>query len=395
MLHLVFLNLACLHPVHDLPQDAYVWQRRWTPAVTDAVTAHGPSFARLGVLALERTWSPTLDTELHPDAAALAHQEIVAVLRLAAWSGDFEADQGLPELALRTVSRLRQEGLRVAELQLDFDAASSQLGGYARWVRGIRQAIDVPLTITGLPDWLRQPELPALLAETDGWTLQIHDFTAPESPDRLEPLLDPGAARAAIRSATRLGHPFRIALPTYGYTAAFTPEGRFLGATAEREQPWANAVITREISADPTQIAALVADLNRDRPPNLIGLSWFRLPTEADDHAWRWSTLLAVRAGQPPAPDLRAEAEPDPSGLLVELRLHNDGDADAPLPPLDVSSPAALLAADTYGAYAIAARASGLRLTPREGATLRAGASQPVGWLRLRTPHEVSIHVQD
>ena len=394
MLLLIFFNLSCNHPVLDLPQDAYVWQRRWTPAVIDAVSSHGPTFARLGVLAAERTW-PSQTTELHPDASALAHQEIVAVLRIAAWSETFEADQGLPELAARTVSRLRQEGLNVTELQLDFDAASSQLGGYTRWVRSVHEALDVPLTITGLPDWLRQPALPELLAETDGWTLQIHDFTAPESPDALRPLLNPTAARAAIRAASALGHPFRIALPTYAYTAAFTPEGRYLGATAEREQPWSNAVITREISADPAVIAALVADLNRDRPAHLIGLSWFRLPTETDDHAWRWSTLLAVRAGQIPASNLRAEAEPDPSGLLVELRIHNHGDADAPLPPLDVLSADQPIAADGYGAYSIVERAAGLHLIPREGATLRAGGSQPVGWLRLATPQEVSIHVQD
>ena len=362
--------------------------------MVNAVASHGPSFARLGVLAAERTW-PSQTTELHPDASALGQQEIVAVLRVAAWSEDFEADQGLPELAARTVSRLRQEGLNVAELQLDFDAASSQLGGYTRWVRSVHEALDVPLTITGLPDWLRQPKLPALLAETDGWTLQIHDFTAPESPDALRPLLNPTAARAAIRAASALGHPFRIALPTYAYTAAFTPDGRYLGATAEREQPWSTAVITREISADPAVIAALVADLNRDRPAHLIGLSWFRLPTETDDHAWRWSTLLAVRAGQIPASNLRAEAAPDASGLLVELRLHNDGDADAPLPPLDVLSADLPIAADGYAAYTALDRPTGLRLIPPEGASLRAGATQAVGWLRLSTPQDVTIHVQD
>lgn len=386
--------LSCAEPVSTTPlgQDAYLWQRRWTPEVRDAVSSHAPAFSRLALLVAEQTWEPAALTEIHPDAAALGRAPVVASIRVAAGPAAFERPSPLPALAARTVSRLRAEGLNVVEVQLDLDAASSQLAAYARLAREVRAALPVPLTLTALPDWLSRPELPALLDETDGWTLQLHDFTPPRSPEDLPPLLDPVEARAAITRAAALGRPFRIALPTYAYTAAFTPEGAFIGASAEREPAWAPDVITREISADPGALAGLMAGLLRTRPPELLGVTWFRLPVATDAHAWRWPTLEAVMAGRIPSPALSAQATPDASGLLVELSLRDEGDADAPLPDLVVEG-APALAADGYADWR--PTPDGQRWTARPGATIRAGETRPVGWIRLGAPARIQVRIEE
>lgn len=391
---LLLLTLACAPP-RALTQDAYVWQRDWTPEVEAAVRDHGADFARLGVLAAELRWGDAglEEIEVHPDAAALAGRPVVAVLRVGAWRGSISANADLPRRAAGEVARLRAAGLDVVELQLDVDAASAQLADYARAVEAIRAATPVPLTITALPDWLSRPELPGLLDQADGWTLQLHDLRPPSSPADLHPLLDPRAQADLARAAT-LGRPFRVALPTYSYTAAFTPEGRFLGATAEREQPWGRGVITREIAADPTQIAALVADLRADPPRGLLGISWFRLPTEGDGHAWRQATLDRVMRGEAPSARLRAAATPDGTGL-VELTLSNDGDADADAPDLRVVSAARPLAADGYGDWQVNAASGALELVARPGARLAAGVTRAVGWVRYAGETEVSVHVQE
>lgn len=391
---LLLFALACAAPP-ALTQDAYVWQRDWTPAVEQAVRDHGDEFDRLAVLAEELRWGEQglEKLEVHPDAAALRGRPVVAALRLGAWRGSIAEDADLPRMAAEVVGRLRLEGLNIVELQLDFDATSGQLADHARAVAAIRAAVPVPLTITALPDWLSRPELPALLDQADGWTLQLHDFRAPTSPEDLRPLLDP-RARADLARAAALGRPFRVALPTYGYTAAFTPEGRFLGATAEREQPWSGEVITREIAADPVEIAALVADLRAHPPRGLLGISWFRLPTEGDRHAWRQATLARVMRAEAPAARLRADATPDGTGL-VELTLSNEGDADAEAPDLLVVSNGRPLAADGYGDWQVEADARGLVLVARPGARLAAGATRAVGWVRYAGDAEVSVHVRD
>lgn len=390
---LLLVLLGCEGARPALPQDVYVWQRAWTPEVRAAVSERSPHFRRVAVLAAELSGETEPQvTEIALDPGSLQGRPVIAVLR-APWRDDL-ATWGLPAHAARTVDRLRAQGVDLVALQLDVDVASGQLARYAAVLREVRAAVPVPLSITGLPDWLSRPELPALLAEVGSWTLQLHSFEAPSSPDALQPLVDPDAARVAIRRASALGVPFEIALPTHGYTAAFTPEGRFLGATAERALPWSAAVETRELRADPVALAALVSELEAHPPPGLAGILWFRLPTEADAHAWRWPTLRSVMEGRAPAPELRAGATAEDPGLY-ELFVRNDGDADAHLPDLRLRAPASPLAVDAYAGFRPVLEPEGLVLRAREGQVLGPGEARPVGWARFEGPVEVSLDVLD
>lgn len=373
-----------------LVQDAYVWQRAWTPAVRQAVAERGPRFARLEVLAAEtRVVDGHLETvEVAPSVEALAGLDVVAVVRVGPWSGSFDGDPGLADLAAGTVSRWRGSGVHVTELQVDFDAASSQLAGYASWIGSIRRSSDVPVTLTALPDWLSRPELPALLDEADGWTLQLHDFAPPAtSTDDLQPLVDVDEAERAIERAAALHRPFRVALPTYGYSAAFEPDGAFIGISSERSVTWQPGVVVRELDADPTQVADLVRRLQADRPPEVSGISWFRLPVDQDTRAWRWPTLLAVMAGRTPVARLTATSTSAGPGL-VEIRVTNDGDGDAPLPDIAVRSGLPALAADGYGEWRADGHGS---FRAREGGSLPAGTARAVGWVRFASDTEVTV----
>ncbi|MES2643807.1 MAG: DUF3142 domain-containing protein [Myxococcota bacterium] len=397
-LFLALLLVACTPPraAGPMGSDAYVWQRAWTPPVSAAVVAHGGRFERLGVLAAEVTWAEgaPVVTEVVPDAGALAGHDVVAVLRVASWAGPFDAELGLAEVAADTVRRFRDDGHAVVELQVDFDAASSQLGGYTSWMGAIRAASAVPVTITALPDWLARPELPALLAATDGWTLQVHDFSAPATvADPLAPILDEAEALAAIERAATLNLPFRVALPTYGYTLAFAPDGAYIGATAEREVAWKTDVTLRSVRAEPVRVATVVARLTQDRPPEVLGLAWFRLPTEQDVQAWRWATLDAVMNGRAPTADVRALVEPAEAGApgLFDVRVHNRGEDDALVTTVRIHGGDAAVVADGQGGFVAQTVGAEVHFRSKTPRPLAPGATRTVGWARYPSGTEVTV----
>jgi hypothetical protein len=171
-----------------------------------------------------------------------------------------------------------------------------------------------------------------LIASTDGYVLQVHSLQRPKAADASFVLCDPKAAQRAVEKAARLGKPFRVALPTYGYLAAFDGSGHFVGISAEGPAPvWTNAVEIREIRTDPAAMAALVQGWRNDRPEALKGIIWYRLPIAGENLNWAWPTLSMVMAGAVPHSDLRAEAR-YPRPALVEIDLMNLGTADHLLP---------------------------------------------------------------
>jgi Protein of unknown function (DUF3142) len=54
-----------------------------------------------------------------------------------------------------------------------------------------------------------------------------------------------------------------------------------------------------ELMASPTDVAALLGDLRDESPANLVGIVWFRLPTDDDRRAWSIETWRAVMLGKP------------------------------------------------------------------------------------------------
>ncbi|MCP4806787.1 MAG: DUF3142 domain-containing protein [Proteobacteria bacterium] len=331
----MLLLLACTAPRGSgpLPQDAYVWQRIWTPQVTSAVAEH--DFRALSVLAAERSWGP--DAVAWIELGQLAAGTTL-VLRVEAPPRDPSAE------LLADVARLRAEHPG-HPIQVDMDVPTSQLADYARWI----EPLDV--SVTTLPTWLGDPAYGDLVQAAEHTVLQVH-WLDPDQPDHL---LDPRAAQH-VEAAAKHGR-FTVALPAYGYP---------------------------RLMADPAAVAPLIAAWTADRPENLESVIWFRLPVAGDTGTWHDATLDAVRAGRTPIADQELELlERDGVWTII---LHNRGEASLPLPTLTLSDP--LRFGDALGSYAWSPPDT---FTPHaDTPPLAPGDQLTVGWVRSPTLPEVS-----
>ncbi len=386
-----------------LSREAYVWQRSWDASVRAAVAQHGASFSRVLALGAEIRWCGRSADVVHvPVDYASMPGAIGLALRIGPFRGPFEHDDAVTrricDAGAAIVERARASGVEPVELQIDFDAATRQLGGYRRWIAALRRRIDVPLTLTALPAWLDHPAFEKLVRSTDGYVLQVHSLERPSSPTAPVVLCDTTKARAWVREAAAIGVPFRVALPTYGYIVAFDASGRFIGLAAEGvARQWPAGTKLRSTRADPVSLAALVATWHARHPTPMTGVLWYRLPTPRDELNWRFETLAAVMNGKTPSARRRVVQRSSPEGW-VELDLVNDGDADASLyVTIDV---------EVTGSVSCDARA-GFRWT-RNGSTLRfeaaselalrrlaPGERRPVGWIRAEDAGEMGVRVVD
>jgi hypothetical protein len=376
-----------------LAHEAYVWQRQWSTNVGQAIARHGPAFRRIVVLAAEVAWRDSVPrlTRIELDHAALrsAPCPVALALRIGPFPGPFRSDDSVTRLlgtvATDLIQDARRHGLEPAEFQLDFDCVERQLEGYRIWVEHVRRSVDpTPLVLTALPAWLDQRAFASLVRAADGFVLQVHSLARPRHPDEPFQLCDPRLARTAVERAAKVGVPFRVALPTYGYLLAFQTNGLFLGASAEGPVPaWPPGARLRELRADPAGLAPLVAGWTVDRPASLAGVIWYRLPVEGDRLNWRWPTLAAVMAGLVPTPRLIAyQTRPQPG--LVEIALENAGDADR-------TGPAAVRLEAVEGRVVASDGIAGFRRDRLDGGILftnpscrlPAGQRITIGWVRL------------
>lgn len=295
----------------------------------------------------------------------------------------------------------REAGLEPAELQIDFDCAESKLDGYRVWVEAVRRQISpTTVTITALPCWLNQTAaFGRLIAATDGYVLQVHSFQQPKAFEGNPCLCDPEAAKKAVEKAARLGKPFRVALPTYGYVVAFDRAGNLLGISAEGSAGnWPEDAHVQVMHSDPVAMAELVRTWTQERPANLSGIIWYRLPVATDCLNWQWSTLRAVMNGEAPKAKLLVQARRS-KPKLVEIDLINTGSADAN-PDVCVSvrwTDARVVASDALGGFSsLLANSTELRLqgpTTALSLPLRPGEKRTIGWIRLDTDRKVETYV--
>jgi len=394
----------------ELPHEVYVWQRRWNGDVAAAVRRCGPRVAGFAVLAAEVSWQggrpKTVRPAIRYDALRAAARPVALVLRIGPYRGPFRENDGTARLLCRLSEEVirgsRAAGIEPAELQLDFDCAESKLNGYRRWVRAIRRRVaPTPLTITALPCWLDRFAFRSLARETSGFVLQVHSLERPTAPDTRMTLCDPAASRRWIGRAARVCVPFRVALPTYGYLAAFDRNGRFLGLSAEGpSRSWGPDVTVRAVRADPRALARLVRWLAQGPPAGMRGVIWYRMPVRRDRLNWRWPTLAAVMDHRGPLPraDLSVEAlRPQPA--LTEIILRNAGLIDM-APDVDIRvtwSEGRIVSADGLRGFEVTHDTqAAARLQHRGGNgrnIIRPGESWKVGWFRFDRDVEVKINV--
>jgi hypothetical protein len=389
-----------------LRQDVYVWQRAWTQPVRDAVSQHGTNFAEIAALKAEISWKerqPQL-TRVAVDYETLvqARRPVGIALRIGPYAGPFTNDaiaNFITDTASRIVTEARTNGVMLAELQIDFDCAESKLDGYRVWVEAIqRRVAPVPVTITALPSWLDSRAFKRLAAVATNYVLQVHSVERPKSFNAPFTLCDPRAARRAVERAGRIGVPFRVALPTYGYTLAYDAGGKFVGLSAEGPRPnWPTNALLREVNSDAVELGALVQAWIADRPAAMRGVIWYRLPTIVDNFNWRWPTLGAILASRVPQEKFSGRTRRVESGL-VEISLANEGE-------LDVSSrlavevrwsKARLIAGDALRDFELADRSvSAARFqTKSQPVRVRAGDQLVLGWLRFDQDCEVRCELK-
>jgi len=393
-----------------LSQAAYVWQRAWTEPVRQAVQEHGPAFASLIVLKAEVSWSAgqpqVVSVPIDYAALIATGRPIGLAVRIGPYPGPFAtnspATKFLCRLAESLIAEAKQHGLTPAELQLDLDCAESKLEGYRLWVQALRLRLaPMPLTITALPSWLKQPAFGPLVSSTDGYVLQVHSLERPKDASTPFTLCDPAVAKRAVERAGNFKVPFRVAVPTYGYRIAFDASGRFVGLSAEGPaRSWPPEVQEREVRADPVELAGLTQFWATNHPPAMRGLIWYRLLITNDILNWRWPTLSAIVDLRSPRESARAESRRVETGL-VEISLVNNGE-------LDISSrlavevrwsregEARLMAADGLRGFEAADEGpSALRLQNlSQSCRLPAGEKQVIGWLRFNQDREVQVELK-
>ena len=387
-----------------IPHEAYVWQRSWNDPLRRSIQSMAPDFQRYVALNAEVTFphgKPEI-LRVPVDHAILSKLPIRTglALRIATFPGPFQKGDAislvLTQLARDLVAEARRQGLDPAELQIDFDCAESKLGGYRVWLEQLRAAVSpVPLTLTTLPSWLKKPEFAALVRASDGYVLQVHSFERPRSPDAAFLLCDPVAADLAVRRAAKLGVPFRVALPTYGYTIAFKADGNFIGLSAEGPSlDWPPDVQLREVRSQEVAMAALVERWTQERPVALRGVIWYRLPVEGDRMNWAPETLRAIVRGRTLAPELVVEKTSSEPGL-IEIELLNRGSV-AVIAPVQISMRwrgSRLVAADGLAGYS--AEVGGVGSVqfspPSKWQRLEPGTRRRIGWARFPQPTEVSL----
>lgn len=375
---LVACVAACAGKPVPLPNDAYVWQRQWTPALAHALTHDGQAVREWRVLAGE------VDAQgrwrmFAPDWRALAAsgKPVVAVVRIEGQLRQWDEAALLADV--RAVLALwRRQRLAFAGVEIDHDCATSRLPAYAHFLRALRPSLlpNERLSVTALPTWLGSPDVDLLLAQADEAVLQVHAVQSPRAG-----LFDPARARAWLDAFARhTRKPWRVALPTYGTRVSWGGDGRVVAIESERPT-LVDAGNSNELFADPQTMQRFVAALERHAPRGLAGIVWFRLPTSEDERAWSEASWQAVLARVPLRPALAAVASRTDNPHRYDVQLRNDGDADLPLPPL-IRIDGTCVAADGINGYALRQDGHGIVLQRARIGVLRAGYRLVVGWLR-------------
>ncbi len=396
-----------------IPHQAYIWQRLHNGFVEQAIERHGEAFERLVVLAAEVSWRDGRPDVVRIDLqneSLLAHARPIGLaIRINAYAGPFDASdaigRSLAALAKSVIADARAAGLEPAELQIDFDAATAKLAGYQQWLDAIRPEVAaLPLTITALPTWLDRGAFTSLARSTDGFVLQVHSLNKPEHIGDPVALCPADRVQPWVEQAARVGVPFRLSLPTYGYVLAYDVEGRYLGLSAEQSLPnWPAGTQLRVVRADPDKLARIIEAIEGDRPMNLQSVCWFRLPTASDWLNWHWPTLGAVMAGRPPRRDCRVATSMTTGPELQTVWWTNRGEADAPLDVAvsieAIDANASIFDVDGQGGYTWRRTRLGAGVfepsARLEQAVVKPGQTHPIGWIRFDRGTEVTTHVRE
>ena len=369
-----------------LPHDAYVWQRAWTPHVVSSVRRSSDIVRAWRLLLAEADASGRWTTVNIPwlDVNA-TERPVIGVIRI-----DGRLDEArIPAMLDRVMARIEPVSAAFAGVEIDYDCPTSKLATYARFLAALRSRLapSLKLSITALPTWMTSSQLEPLTRDLDEIVLQVH---AVDDPRR--GLFDPDQAERWVREfGRRIHRPFRVALPAYDVRVTWRPDGRL--ASVEGEMPLRAGRSGELLAAAPEAVLQFLYAMRRGAPEDLVGIAWFRLPTDADSRAWSLQTWRAVIAGELPPARLSAGLVPAERADLWTVTLSNDGPADAAL-PRQVRLDPACEAADGVNGFRLAAAGGPLVLEVTHGGRLRANRKRIIGWARCTEPERMLDVVQ-
>ncbi|HTB36280.1 MAG TPA: DUF3142 domain-containing protein [Reyranella sp.] len=376
-----------------LPHDAYVWQRIWTPQLIAAAHRSSDIVRAWRVLLAEADRSGRWTTIAIPWNDILATQRpIIAVVRIDGRLDEARMPAMLDQLVSRIEDAVARPAVVLAGVEVDYDCPTSKLPTYARFLAEFRTRLARPiaLSITALPTWMNSAELERLAKDVDEVMLQVH---AVEEPRR--GLFNPAQAALWVEEfGRRIRRPFRVALPAYDVRVSWQADGRL--ASVEGEVPLLSGARDSELlGAAPEAVLQFLQSLQRTAPQGLIGIAWFRLPTDADARSWSPQTWRAVVTGTLPPSRLNAGLVPTERSDLWTVTLANDGPVDAALPRQVRLDPACAMADGANGFRLMAGGTQPDRplvLEAAMGGRLRAHHQRVIGWARCTEPGR-ALHV--
>lgn len=389
MVAMAMLWLAGCHARHPaLPNEAYVWQRQWTPALSQAVQKNADVVHGWRVLAGEVDGQGQWRV-FRPDWTALGAtgKPIVAVVRIEGQLAQWDEETLLAHVQ-DVMTDWRTHGVNFAGIEIDHDGATARLPAYAHFLAALRPLLrpGEHLSITALPTWLSSADLDNVLAQVDEAVLQVHAVQSPRAG-----LFNAEQAHTWLANFARhMDKPWRVALPAYGTRVSWDAQGRVTAIESERPT-LVNGDDASELFAEPATMQAFVASLDADPPRGLAGIVWFRLPTDEDARAWSTATWRAVLARTPLKVSLLAQVGGRRGAPIHDLLLFNAGNADMPLPSL-VRLDTACKLADGINGFALQRTAQGLFLLRTQAGLLRAGQQLRIGWLRCQGP--AAMHIE-
>jgi hypothetical protein len=376
-------STAQLRVAEALPHDVYIWQRVWTPGLIAAAERSSDVVRAWRILLAEADRSGRWTAIAIPWANIIAtRRPIIAVIRI-----DGRLDEAhVPGMLDQIVARVGAVPVALAGVEIDYDCPTSKLPFYAHFVAALRQRLppSIALSITALPTWMTSAALEPMTRELSEIVLQVH---AVDDPRR--GLFDAAQAERWVRAfAGRVQRPFRVALPAYDVRVAWRADGRL--ASVEGEVPLLQGPAdTVLLGAAPELVRQFLHSLQHSAPKELIGIAWFRLPTDADARAWSPETWRAVVTDHLPPARLRAELLATDSPELWSVAVSNDGTVDAALPRLVRLDPSCVMA-DGANGFRLAtddSRFDGkLSLESTGGGRLRPQSRRIIGWARCLQP---------
>ena len=297
----------------------------------------------------------------------------------------------IPALLDQVMARIEPVSAALAGVEIDYDCPTSKLATYARFLAALRSRLapSLKLSITALPTWMTSSRARAADPRSR------RDRPAGPCRGRSAPRPVRSGPGRALGARLRPAHP-----PAFPCGASRLRRARDLavrraaGERRRRDAPARRRDERRAARAPrPRRSCNSCTPCTIGAPEGLVGIAWFRLPTDADSRAWSLQTWRAVIAGELPAARLSAGLVPAERADLWTVTLSNDGPVDAAL-PRQVRLDPACEAADGANGFRLAAAGGPLVLEATGGGRLRANRKRIIGWARCTEPERMLDVVQ-